>query len=455
MKKRTKVIVLIPLLIVFSIILFFQNRTHRQQSKILITIIGENTSTIQAMMSVEEEYEKENPSVDLAFKPNTFDDAFNKINQDLSNHTGLYDIVMQYNFSLSSFVRNNYVYKPSELIKDIPQSMLEFEKDLFEKTWKTVGFYYNDFRDPSKGLQKAGYPYVANSILLMYNKQMFCNPNNKVAFRKKHGRELLVPKTWEEYYAVAEFFTNKKVNTYGVCLEGASGSFLYFEFANYLHSMGGKVLDKGLGWEGDAKTEVVLNSPEALRALTFFRSLKPFNNGNFTDVEQFKQMEIMKEGKTAMALSWEDVISLNIQNDSSFTQRFGFEVIPGDKSVIGGGAFFVNRDSRHPEEAFKFILYLLQPKTQRTLALKGLSTPLMSVYDDPDVQKDPHMLPLKESLTRGGIYLEAGPDADMISETLSNYIQKVWRDEITAQDALRQASEEISYKRANIYEKLR
>ncbi len=43
---------------------------------------------MQSMMSIEKDYEKTHQHIDLAFKPNTFDDAFNKSNQDLSNYTG-------------------------------------------------------------------------------------------------------------------------------------------------------------------------------------------------------------------------------------------------------------------------------------------------------------------------------------------------------------------------------
>jgi ABC-type glycerol-3-phosphate transport system substrate-binding protein len=145
---------------------------------------------------------------------------------------------------------------------------------------------------------------------------------------------------------------------------------------------------------------------------------------------------------------------MNIQSDKNYRNNFGFATIPGEKSVIGGGAYFVNKDSKHPKDAFDFILYLMQQQTQLKLAKAGLSTPLKSVYDNPDVQSDPHMPPLKTSLTRGGIYLEAGPDADMISEVLANYIQKVWNNELSPEEALSKAQSEIEKKRKEIFTNL-
>lgn len=73
--------------------------------------MAESATSIQSMMALEKDYETKHPDVDLDFKPNSFDDAFNKANQDFANGTGLYDIVMQYNFSLASFVSNKYIIR--------------------------------------------------------------------------------------------------------------------------------------------------------------------------------------------------------------------------------------------------------------------------------------------------------------------------------------------------------
>lgn len=444
MKKRIKFILLCLLPAIFM----YSCKDGRKK----IRIIGESTSTIEAYKSLESEYEAMNPEIDLEFIATSFDEAFEKTNKDFANKTGLYDIVLQYNFSLSSYVRNNYVQIPTDFVSMDSKEVKSFSKDLFDQTWKTVGHYYEN-PELSKGIKMVGFPYVANSMLLMYNKEMFNNTANQVEYFKTFGDSLRVPQSWEQYLNVAEFFTNKDKETFGVCMAGSSGSFLYFELSNYLYSMGGGVLDKELGWEGDANTKIILNSPQSLKAFETFLSLKQFNNGAFVDVEQFAQMEIMKKGKTAMAICWEDVISLNIQKDSTFGKKFGFAPIPGSKSIIGGGAFFVNKASKHPKEAFDFIIFTLQPERQKQLALKGLSTPLRSVYSDTEVQKIPHMNALYESLNRGGIFLEAGPDSDAISEVLSNYMQKAWKGLITAEDALSSAEREIREKRSALFMK--
>lgn len=331
--KRLGFILLLIALVAAGIFWLKTPAKNGSSEKIKITILGENTANIQSLMTLEKEYEQRHPTIELDFRPETFDEAFQKSNSDFQNKTGLYDIVMQYNFSLSTFVRNDYVYKLEDLVTTADSAKFAFEKDIFPHTWRSVGYFYRDPQKPQAGIVKVGYPFAANSMLLVYNKQMFDDPQNKQRYQKKFGQPLKVPTTWKEYEQVAGFFTDPAKGTYGVCLEGPSGGYLYYEWLNYLVGQGGNVLDKRFGWEGDRNTKVVLNSPAAVRALEYLVNLKKFNRGNFTDVEQFKKLSLMKEGKTAMAFGWDDVIVSTLKSGSGFDNRFGFSTIPGDKSL--------------------------------------------------------------------------------------------------------------------------
>lgn len=445
----------ILLLLVFSSIAaacfwFFCNR--KDESRIKVNIIGENSSTIQAMMSIEDTYEKLNPKVDLVFHPNTFDDAFNKSNQDFANKTGLYDIIIQYNFSLSSFVENKYVYTLDELNKDIPQSNLRFERNLLKNYWEELGYYFKDSKSNDKSTISVGYPSAALTMLLMYNKEMLENADNKIAFAKEYGKPLEVPNNWIDFYNVAQFFS--KNGKKGVCVAGGPGGFLYFELMNYIGNMQGKILDSDRGWDSNINTKLLVASKENTNALKYYKTLKPFNQGGFTNVEQFEQMRIMKEGKTAMALVWSDMLYPSISTDKGFDNRFGFAAVPGKGSILGGGAFFVNKQTKNIKEVTAFINYIMQEETQIKLALKGYCSPILSVYSNPEVQKLPYGIALKQSLERANIKLAAGADANVIKEVITTYVQKCWNDELSPEQALGQAQKEIETKRKEIFKNL-
>lgn len=451
MKKSYALGIIIITALIASWYFFSHKANTTNNEKIKINIIGENSSTVQAMMALEQDYEKLNPNIDLVFHPNTFDDAFNKSNQDFANKTGLYDIVIQYNFSLSSFVENNYVYNLQDLNQGFDKKDLAFESSLFTNYWKELGYYYKNSKVKDEGLIQVGYPSAALTMLLMYNKELFNDENNKKAFKAKYNSDLNPPTTWEDYYKIAEFFSNNSKGTKGVCIEGSPGGFLYFELMNFIGSMGGKILESERGWDSNLKTNVVINSKQNIDALTFYKRLKSLNQGGYSNVEQFEQMKIMKDGKTAMSIVWSDMIYPSIKTTDGFDQRFGFAPIPGNTSILGGGAFFVNKQTKHKEEVSKFINYLLQKSTQIKLASNGYCSPLRDIYKDEQIKKLPYANALGASLERAKISLVAGPDANMIYEVLTTYVQKCWNNELTPEEALNKAQAEVKTKRQEIF----
>jgi multiple sugar transport system substrate-binding protein len=429
------------------------NSCNNKEKQTIITVIGENSSNLNAMEQLKGSYELANKNIKIDFKKETFDDALNKSNQDFANQTGLYDIVLQYNFSLSSFVRNKYVGDIDELTKAMPEEMKAFEKDIFPNVWQEVGYYYKDALDLPKGNIKVGYPFAANTMLLVYNKQMFENTTYKEEYKKKYKQELVPPTDWQQYKNIAEFFTNKEKGTYGIAMQGAEGGWLYYEYCNYLFSNGGTVMKKQQGWEGDETTPLMLTSNEAIQATKFFYSLKPYNAGNYTKVDVNEQAELMKGNKTAMCIMWSDYL-FTLAKDKP--DMFGFAPIPGNKSMIAGGSFYINSKSKNPQDAAKYIIHLLQPSSQVELAKNGLCSPMKSTYENVDVKKAiPYADALKVSLERGVYMLEAGPDADVISVTLTNYLQRMWNGEITPEDALAKAQADITAKRKVIFNDLR
>lgn len=418
-----------------------------------VTILGENSSTIQAMQDLEKDYEQKS-NVELDFKPNTFEDAFNKSNQDFANKTGQYDVVLQYNFSLSTFIRNDYVYRLDELKRNSSEETYDFEGNIFKNVWKEVGYYYSNPNSPDpNNIEPVAYPFAANTMLLVYNKELFSDPVQKAAYKEKYGQELVVPTDMATFKRVAQFFTQPDKGLSGVCLQGATGGWLYYEWCSFIQGFGGKLLDKEQGWQGDANTPVLLTQPEVIEGAKYYKSLKPFNAGNFTTTDGVKQRNILKKGNVAMGIIWSDYVwGLISEGDGTTDERFGFAPTPGNKSMIAGGSFFVNKQSEHPDEAFDYTTYLLKKENQVKMLQNGLCSPLKTAYDSPEVQDVPFAKPLKKSLERAEYMLEAGPDADLISNTITTYVQKIWNDELSVEEGMRLAKEKIERERIKFYQ---
>lgn len=418
-----------------------------------LTIIGENSSSIQSMQTLQNEYE-DKAGIKLDFKAHSFEDAFNKSNQDFANKTGLYDLVLQYNFSLSSFVRNDYVIKLEELKNESANTTYDFENDIFPNVWKEVGYYYKNPNTPDDNeTTVVSYPFAANTMLLVYNRELFDNPEQKKNFQAQYGRELTAPTDMQSFKEVAEFFTQPDKDLKGVVLQGSTGGWLYYEWCSFLQGFGGKVLDKNQGWQGNENTPVLLADEKGIAATEYYKSLKPFNAGNFVTTDAVEQRNILKKGNVAMSIIWSDYAwGLIDDGNGALDRRFAFAPTPGDKSMIAGGAYFVNKQSKHKKEAFDYMTYLLQKEIQVKMIQQGLCAPTQSAYDAPEAQKVPYVPALKTSLLRAEYMLEAGPDADLINNVITTYMQKIWNDEIGVKEGLNAARVQIEKERKPLFQ---
>lgn len=425
-----------------------------------ITVLGEDSSNLQAMRALAPSFERlmgnEKRPVKVVFEAASFEDAAERANQDFRSGGAKYDIVLQYNFSLAEYASNNYVLRADELARLTSDgSLQQVEASLFQNVWREVGYYYSDDRVPTKGVQAVGYPFAANTMLLVYNKRLFDDDRNKQRFRERHKRELRVPETWQEFRVLAEFFTQPTDGTCGVALQGKSGGWLYYEWVNVLSGFGGAVMKKDHGWEGGPGDELGITSAAAEQAASFYASLKPYACGDFFSMDAPAQRELMLGGRVAMGIMWSDYLYDLAQRAPSKGVTFGFAPVPGAKSLIGGGSYYVNRRSKHPDLAARFIAFLLEPTNQAALAKQGLCSPVRSVYADVSVTDSiPYAQSLAASLARSTYMLEAGPDADLISSRLSEALQKIWQGSPPAgvlretQDSLRKERAELFARRA-------
>ena len=431
-----------------------------------IVILGEDSANINAMEQLRASFESTG-TTKLRFEKVSFDDAETKALQDFFNKTGNYDIVLQYNFLLSSFVRNEYVSPLAELKKGVSAEDLAFENDIFPVGWKEVGYYYKKPFSPDSEIEPIGYPFALNTMLLVYNKKMFADPQAKLAYADRHnGQALEPPRSWEDLQSVAEFFTTNKspgdrsLQTYGIVLEGAADGWLYYEWMNFLFGQNGQLMNKQFGWMGGGNTPVLVDSPAAIAAAKAYLSLRAYNAGDFFTTKPEQQIERLMSGKVAMAIMWSDYIPDLIQLSKPEDKRdstandFGFAPIPGNVSMLAGGSFFVNKNSKNKDEAFRYIIHLMQKKSQVELAKKGLASPLDSVYDDPGVKSLPYAAALRASLRRGVYMNEAGPEANAIRSVIEKYIQAAWKNEIDVEVALRKAKAEIEASRDKVYYQL-
>lgn len=415
-------------------------------NKETIVIFGEDSSNLRAYSTLKDEFTAKT-GIQVKFEGATFEQSVQKADADFRNGKGDYDVVLQYNFSLAPYVRNKYVADLEEVFSTRDLKKLKINENMFENALRETSYYYSNPQDTKSPIKQFGFPFAANTMLLVYNKDLFENADIRREFKTATGKELMPPTEWNDYMAVAEFFTKSQPDLKGVCMQGASDGWLYYELASYFYGMGTGTSAKHYGWEEDRPLTISTKKNEEV--LRYVKRLRASSSGDFFTVGGSQQQEIMLQGKTAMALMWSDYIQpLAANTKENKSPRFGFAPVPGRLSGLAGGAFYINRKSHHLKAASQFVLFALSPENQTKLIEKGLCPALKTAYTDEVIARVPYARALRDSLARGVFMFEAGSDAEIINSALTTYVQKFIRGEISEVEALKQAEQEVLNKRA-------
>ncbi len=406
------------------------------------------------MEKLKDEFEN-SAKVFVSFEKPPYAEFIKNANQDFGSQTGLYDISLQYPFALPTYVGSNLILPSSKYSEYIDSTqLLPTESSFFPNIWKEVGWYRLSSKDKA---EPVGYPFAANTVLLCYNKSLFEDATHQANFQAKYKETLDVPKTWEQFHNIVEYFGSIQ-GLSGICMQGQDGGWLYWEWCNYAFGFGGGVMKKDYGWESSPNIPLIIASPETIKGTEFWLSLKQYNaSTDFFSTGMQQQIDLMRKGKTALALLWSDQAYNFLYGENankSYASEFGFAPIPGNKSMIGGGIFMVNKSSRRPKEAIEYILHVLKPESQAKLMQQGLCSPLMTVYDMKEVKDIPYATALKDSLIRATYMLDAGPDGDAIMTIMTKYLQMIWMGQLNVEDALKTAQTEIVVERQKIFEAL-
>jgi multiple sugar transport system substrate-binding protein len=187
-------------------------------------------------------------------------------------------------------------------------------------------------------------PYSTIPVVLWYRKDLL----------SKQG--LKVPGTWDELLKTAKALTEQGSGKY----YGLGVPFGRTEWTDEAFRMmalwpaGGKVLDKS--------DNVVFNSPEAIRALNFYKSLHPFTppgseNWGYTDT-----MNSFVSGAAAITLYYGRTLKNLTQYSPDLLPNVGVTLPPKDKIQATSNppqSIGVYKNSKYPDLGKKFIKFFL------------------------------------------------------------------------------------------------
>lgn len=182
--------------------------------------------------------------------------------------------------------------------------------------------------------------------------------------------KLPVPTTWEQLQSDAKTLLNKKAIKEGFVFQGAQYEGLVCDALEYVWGAGGYVYppaqaDKTTAQaaKGLATMRSMITSGVAPKAVTTYQELQTAND--FTN------------GLAAFARNWPYMwASAQDPKTSKVVGKVGVTTLmhePGQKaySTLGGWWLGINKNSKHPDQAWQFINYLIGMQQQEYYAIHG------------------------------------------------------------------------------------
>ncbi|MFC1549605.1 extracellular solute-binding protein [Nitrospirota bacterium] len=172
---------------------------------------------------------------------------------------------------------------------------------------------------------------------MQYRMDLLEDPKYKSQFKAKYGRDLVPPRTWEEYAEVAKFFHGKTMKN-GRVIYGAAeitkwDDLVYSQFFKRAAAYAKHPDVKG-GYYFELETMTpLINTPgfvEALRDFVEIQDYLPPGGSNFTLVDALKSFGW---GESVLSDMWDDAFVKAMEPTSDIRNKVGASLSPGSKKV--------------------------------------------------------------------------------------------------------------------------
>ena len=385
-KKLLALLVLIVVVVIVGLVYYFVIREEKPfegKKVVVVTQVGPSIAGPVEMYAPE--WEKETGGkVELVQLP--WDELFQKTVTALSTGSGEYDMLIFPAPWSGDYMAPGY-------LEPIPQKILD------KVDMQDVIPLYRE-RIITWGNTVYALPYDGDSHMLYYRKDLLNNPDYAAEFQEKYGYPLAEPKTWKEYYDIAEFFNGKEVETagqtgpvYGVMEAQKPGSQAFYVF--FSHAAGyAKIPDNPCFFFSCEDMTPQINNPGWVKALEdFIRSaeLGPPEQINW-DVADTRNY--FPTGMSVFNIDWGDVGTISIDESvSKIKGQVGFAPLPGGDQywdyekgewvtpaggvntapfiAFGGWIIGVAADSDVKEAALDFAAFMARPELVKKLAVTG------------------------------------------------------------------------------------
>lgn len=291
-----------------------------------------------------------------------------------------------------------------------------------------------------------GLPWHDGPEVFHYRRDLFESSEERTAFRAKHGRDLVPPRTWSEFLEVATFFTRPEAGLWGCC-EGAytDGHNNVYDFLIQLWSRGGVLFD--------ANWEPRIHEQEGIEALRFYRDLFHLHGVASPECLRLGSVEVgdyYAQGHAAMMWNWSGFAAVcEMPEYSRIVGRNACTRLPAGDGPKGRSVSLniywvltLASGSRHKDEAYRFMRHITQPHLDKVVSMCGANGVRRSTWEDPEVRRRYPHYAIIEGVHSGSLTLPAIPEYPAINEAISEAVHRVVHEGGDVADELAKAAVE-------------
>jgi len=248
--------------------------------------------------------------------------------------------------------------------------------------------YFSEFEDRYYGL-----PFMYAPQIFFYRKDFFESHSLRSKYEQLYNSKLVPPRTWQEFIAIAEFFTNNvpsDIVKYGTSIPAAYKECMVPEIYMRLYSYGGRIFDQ--------QFNVVFDSPQTLKTYVNFKSTLKFAKPNYKTTTDISAVSDFINGEVAMLITYPSFIT-NIMDmrATSLIGDIGYSLIPGRTPILGGWSLGINSRSDKKDEALKFISWTATKDNANYFTLFGGQPAIDSIFTNDELISLYPYLPLYQS----------------------------------------------------------
>jgi ABC-type glycerol-3-phosphate transport system substrate-binding protein len=374
-----------------------QSKGSGKEPQGTVRILMEEVPDTTIVQKMAKSFEKQYPKIHIKIDSMNYGQMHDKAVTSFLAPKARYDVIAADSPWMYDFSKAGYLKPLDHRIKKLGS---KYKYDDFFKSMRQI----NEVKGKTYGV-----PFYNYALGITYRKDLF----------KK--ADLKPPSTLDDYVHDAIKLTTK--NRAGVAMQPQRGDKIFWEYANYLLSLGGRfVNDKG---------KITLNSDAARKALKqYIKTYKKAAPKNSLDWEFDQAKRAMSNNKAAMMTSYNWMLpSLNDPNGSAgqLAGKFSLAKFPGPRSVLAGWSWAIPKNTNTDEASWKFIRWITSPRQSKKRVIKGGAPVRESVLHDKKVWKKGYGKEYYETLQKilgESVPVGVGPHANEMIDDVGTELNK-------------------------------